>query len=203
MKTRSLSIASAALAFITLGSSVLSSQELSLMNTMFVSSTDWFLIDGLPARNPQRRAREELFRKYFIYIIDDKIDPRGAGYLANTTSFMCQKDAYNFLMFHIPDDVSTKIQRDERIPSMGVQILADDVSANFSGEYINGDIFIDLTLEQTNLVLRVMEARNIIVEFGPGKERLRLYQGDRAPNGTTDLKRFFTYVPLMVKTVGG
>jgi hypothetical protein len=180
--------------------------DLSLDRVIFASSKDWFLVDGLPLPNPQSPQNEKiLFRKYFIYIIDGSIDTKSiAGHLGNTMSFVCQKGHFNYVLVHIPNDVALRMRRNQRILKMQLRILADGFSSNYFAEYINGDIFIDLTPERTTDITNVMSAKKIIVEFGSENDKVELYQADFAPNETSDLRGYLREtLPLVLKSAGG
>jgi hypothetical protein len=178
-------------------------QELFLHDVLFASSKDWFLIDGLQVPNPRgMQGGKLMFRKYYVYIIANKIDDVPS--LANSMLFTCQKGHRDYLTFHIPDRVVPKMRRDQWISEMNMRILADGTSTEFIGEYIKGDIFVDITSTTFDDLLHVIESKEISVEFGPGNDRLNFYQDDFTPGGTGDLRGFLReYLPESLKNVGG
>jgi hypothetical protein len=118
--------------------------------------------------------------------------------------FICQKEYLNYITFHIPKTVSIQMKRDQWISRLDTRILADGISTSFIGEYIDGDLFIDITPDRSKDLLRVMSSRDVSIEFGPGNDRPNLHQSDFAPNNTANLKGFLRdYVPMALKTMGG
>jgi hypothetical protein len=178
-------------------------QEIPLQKVLFASSKDWFLIEGLQVPNPKGlQGAKLMFRKYYLYIVDDKLDDLSS--LATSMSFMCQKGHLDFITFHIPDKVTPEMARNQWISSMDIRILADDISTEFVGEYIKGDIFIDITSNTLDDLLKVISSKHISVEFGPRNDRLNFYQDDFTPGGSGNIKGFLRdYVPMSLKTVGG
>jgi hypothetical protein len=172
---------------------------LTLNRIEFASSTDWFLIDGLPSPKQEGALT---FRKYYLYVVDDKLADVG---VANVVFFLCQRQHLDALVIHIPEGVQINtLQRDQWISRTDLRVLADDVGLHLEAEYIKGDFFIDLTTTSKDSLLRLMNSRQVLIEFGPDEERIKLYQADMAPNGNGNLKGYLREaLPVLVKPLGG
>src|SRR5262249_47488135 len=116
----------------------------------------------------------------------------------------CQRKHNDVVVFHIPAEVELKsIRHDQWISKMEVHVLADDLGSVFEAEYIRGDIFIDITSETRDSLMKVIEARRISVEFGPDQERIEIYQADRMPDGKADLRGFLREAaPMLMGSTG-
>jgi hypothetical protein len=169
---------------------------------VFASSKDWFLVDNL--RTPKPVSKDTIpFRRFYVYIKDGKVIPENG--IANALFVHCQSKFYDVVVFHIPSGVELKsMRRNERIPKMAVRVVADDGDTSFEAEYIEGDIFIDITPQTRDALMRIVESRRISVELGPQQEQIRLYQADKMPDGKGDLRGFIReIVPMFVTSMGG
>jgi hypothetical protein len=165
----------------------------------FATSTDWFLIDKYPTPKKVDPERSLIFRRlYFIYV-DDQLR---SGF-ANTVSFVCQKKGYlNHLLVHLPDDADIKTLRPRKqwLSRTELRVLADDFTIRFHAEYLNGDFFVDFTDETTEDLVKIMESKYLVIEFGPESERIALYAGDRGSDGRANFKGALReMVPMAMK----
>jgi hypothetical protein len=148
----------------------------------FASSKDWF-VDNKPLSD---NGEEFLyFRRYFTVVMDDTIN-LDAG-LPNALFYKCSKQYDSVVVFHVPDNMDTKnFKKDLWLPKTEFHVLADGTGMTFQGEYIQGDMFIDVTPDTAKRLMAVLNATYVTVEFRGDKresQRLELYQGDKAPNG--------------------
>jgi hypothetical protein len=165
----------------------------------FATSTDWFLIDNYPTPKKTDPERSLIFRRlYFIYV-----DAQLRSGFANTVSFVCQKKGYlDHLLVHLPDDADIKTLRPRKqwLSTTELRILADDFTIRFHAEYLNGDLFVDFTDETTEDLVRLMESKYLVIEFGPENERIALYAGDLGSDGRANFKRALReMVPMVMK----
>jgi hypothetical protein len=165
-----------------------STSPLTLDQAKFASSKDWF-VDNKPLSDKGEDFL--IFRRYFTVVMDDTINPN-AG-LPNALYYKCSKQYDSVVVFHVPDNMDTKnFKKDLWIPKMEFHVLADGTGMTFQGEYIQGDMFIDVTPDTAKRLMEVLKATYVTMEFGGDKgenQRLELYQGNKAPNGG-DLRGF-------------
>jgi hypothetical protein len=148
----------------------------------FASSKDWF-VDNKPISDKGEDFL--IFRRYFTVFMDDTINP-DAG-LPNALYYKCSKQYDSVVVFHVPDNMETKnFKKDLWIPKTEFHVLADRTGMTFQGEYIRGDMFIDVTPDTAKKLMEVLKATYVTVQFGGDKgedQRLELYQGNKAPGG--------------------
>lgn len=146
-------------------------------------------------------ANSLIFRKYYLVSTDTNGLQEG---LSNTIFLTCQRRYLDHLVIHIPDNVVTStIKRDEWMSKTELRILADDVGFTLMAEYIKGDFFIDFTEATAKPLSELLNARSVMVEFGPADERIALYTDNKGPGGTGDLRGFVQeYTRVMLRSVG-
>jgi hypothetical protein len=172
----------------------------------FASSTEWFVVENYPTPKKTDPKRSLIFRRFYAVYLDGELQ---TGTLANTISFVCQKQHLNSLLIHLPEaaDIKTIRPRNQWISRTDVRILTDDFGAKFDAEYINGDFFIDFVPNDESLMtnlLGVLTSNTLTIEFGPETERIALYTGDTDSEGKANFKGFLRkVVPMMAKQFRG
>lgn len=171
----------------------------SLDRAMFMTSTDWYLIDNFPGSGLPDGLL--IFRRFYAVDVGGNL----VGGLANTISFVCQRGHPNYLLVHLPEEASIKtIDRSTWISQAELRVRADNFTTRFTAEFNNGDFFIDFADDSIQALTQVLNSKNVMIEFGPGDERLSLYAGDVSANGKGNLKELLrAEVPTLMKTVGG
>jgi hypothetical protein len=168
-------------------------EELIVTNFFFAMPSYWIVI---PEKSDY--GGQLLFRRYSVALRRQAIEDAKSGnskqlqiigapgMFYNTMIYNCQRDQRksDFLTFHIPDELSpSSFRRDERVPQLAIRVLIDRVSMTYDAEYIKGDIFLDASsTRETGDFLRLLNAAEIIVEFGDQKDRLNLFVGDTLGN---------------------
>jgi hypothetical protein len=174
-----------------------------LDRALFLTSTDWYLIDNFPP-SLVNQNNDLIFRRFFFTYVDGA-GPVAAAGLANTISFVCQRGHPNFLLLHLPEVASLRtIDRTQWISHTELRVRADNLTARVPAEYNRGEFFIDFTDETTPVLMELLGSRNLTIEFGSADERISLYLGDTHPDGKGDLKGFLRgVVAEVMKSMGG
>jgi TPR repeat protein len=125
-----------------------------LNSLAFIMPSFWLF-----ARSSSIKDMTLLFRRYSVIIekqnlqeIDSGADDKlkiisEPGSLTNSMIFTCHRDrqTIDHLTVHLPETADpTSFKRDKWVSRLEIRILADDRSRKVEGEYIKGDLFIDL-----------------------------------------------------------
>lgn len=148
-----------------------SSAELSSFT--FKTHTFWVTI---PGKILDRQGRM-IFRRFSVLADNDgKID-FDIG-MPNTMMFWCSKNSPDVLVFHLHDSLTLKSFRlDSWEPKLDINILRDtgsghSLSSAYKGEYIKGDIFIDLTRDNAQELVSTMESSDVVIDFGDAGDQI-------------------------------
>ena len=157
-----------------------------LSDHAFIMPPIWVIMPGQEIRNGNL-----MFRRFSLALQKSNFDEARAkgggveaigpaGTLFNTMLYVCPRTRTDHLTFHMPDQVGlASFRRDEWVSSLPARILADGSSVKFGAEYIKGDLFVDADGSgHLKDFLDVLNATDIVVEFGAENDRFHLFVGD-------------------------
>ena len=122
------------------------------------------------------------------------------GSLTNSMIFTChrRKQITDHLTVHLPEHADARsFKHDEWVSRLEIRILADNLSTKVEGEYIKGDLFIDVNAYASmNDFQKLLSASRLIIEFGEKNDRIVLAASDQF--GSAQLGSFMReYLPLL------
>lgn len=141
---------------------------------MFVTYPVWVT---LPGRVVDKNGRM-IFRRYSMLFHKSGEFDLEYG-LSNTMMFWCDRNGGDILVFHLHDKLMLQsFHLNSWKPKIDIHILTsmnDGLSSSgvYNGEYIKGDIFIDLTKQNYEDLIAVMGASEFIVDFGDKGDQLK------------------------------
>ena len=175
-------------------------ENVTLDRTIFVASPKWHLL-----RRQAVRENALLFRKYAFPVIDD-IEYVEFKDIKNMMSYGCQRNSrfVDYLAFHLPSWIELiGVDRNGWIPKLDLNIAIDRVGFTAAGEYRNRELFIDLTNDFRDHILKLLISEKIFVAFGPKNERITVYQSHRTPSGGNVVGFFDDAVPMLSQVLHG
>lgn len=173
-------------------------ESLTLDRVLFATSKRWYV-----SKNRAVDRNVLYFRKFSFAVIDDKLAPNKTK---NIVSFGCQRNI-NYLdhfTIYIPEWITLKtIDEKSWVSRFELRVAVDDGTFTTPAEYRNKEIYVDLTGDNRDQLLRLLSSENVRFEFGPAQERIAIYQSDRTPEGG-NLDGFIgDLATLISKTNGG
>jgi len=174
-----------------------------LARVFFVVSPKWYLL--------KKKALEEnilIFRKYSIPVIDEKMQTE-IERVKNILDYGCQRTTQHsdYIVFHLPEWVELEsVDRKEWIPRLNLRVALDGLKYTFDaeGEFKNGSLFVDLTDQFKENLMRLLVSEEAIIDFGQKSERLTILQRYRTPDGRGNIAGFIEdAVSLVSSAVGG
>jgi hypothetical protein len=164
--------------------------QVTLDRVLFATSLKWYVLKSMAV------SRNVLYyRKYALPVIDDQIGPFEK--IKNITSFACQRNSrlLDHVVVHVPQWVSVRtIDEGGWYSKIELRILLDGATFTTVGEYRSKEFFIDITEDNRNSMLELLDSSEIIIEFGPAREQIRIRQAPRTPDGTGNIDGFLEQV---------